>query len=254
MKKVISVSFLGLLILVLAGCNNEENANRSHTETDNKQLPISSIRTDMSSDESGPGTQHIGFEDDNDHNLDLGKSNRNRNDNLKGNEPNDELFDKDARDSDRNPEKELQHRHLQEQDQQQPRNQTQPKQGINEFASKVISLTNRKRSQEGLPTLKVSKSLSGVAREKSEDMQEKNYFSHTSPTYGSPFNMMRQFNVTFETAGENIARGQQSPEQVVDSWMNSKEHRKNILDESFTHIGVGYTSDGEYWTQMFIEK
>lgn len=274
MKKAIStLIFMGLFILMMAGCNNDENAGRAYTNTDDNQLPISTIRTDSSSDETGPGTQQIGFEEDNDNNLDLGKTNRNRNENLNGNEPNKGPFGGNAHDSGREQDKELQERNLREQDrlqpgqdqqegnnrqqnqrQQQPNNQTKQKQGMNEFASKVISLTNRERSRRGLSTLKVSKSLSGVARQKSEDMQEKNYFSHTSPTYGSPFNMMREFNVSFESAGENIARGQQSPKQVVDAWMNSKKHRKNIMDESFTHIGVGYTSDGNYWSQMFIEK
>ncbi|ALX49603.1 CAP domain-containing protein [Lentibacillus amyloliquefaciens] len=125
---------------------------------------------------------------------------------------------------------------------------------MGEYAFKVIKLTNQKRSQHGLSDLKTSKPLSRVARKKSEDMQIKNYFSHTSPTYGSPFNMMKEFNVTFESAGENIARDQQSPRQVVNAWMNNEKHRENILDASFTHIGVGYSADGNYWTQMFIEK
>ncbi len=69
-----------------------------------------------------------------------------------------------------------------------------------------------------------------------------------------PFDMMKQFDVTYQSAAENISRGQRNPQQVVDAWMDSEEHRKNILDESFTHIGVGYTEEGKYWTQMFIEK
>ncbi|MGA9289383.1 MAG: CAP domain-containing protein, partial [Anaerobacillus sp.] len=85
-------------------------------------------------------------------------------------------------------------------------------------------------------------------------MQQKHYFSHTSPTYGSPFDMMRDFGVDFNTAGENIAQGQQTPEAVVDAWMKSEGHRKNIMNSSFTHIGVGLAQDGHYWTQMFIGK
>jgi uncharacterized protein YkwD len=83
-------------------------------------------------------------------------------------------------------------------------------------------------------------------------MVDKNYFSHTSPTYGSPFDMMKTFGITYHTAGENIAYGYPTPESVVNGWMNSEGHRKNILNSSFTEIGVGYVSNGNYWTQMFI--
>lgn len=125
---------------------------------------------------------------------------------------------------------------------------------INNFESKVIQLTNAEREKNGLNALESDKPLCGVAQAKSNDMQKKNYFSHTSPTYGSPFDMMRDFGVSYSTAGENIAMGQQTPEQVVQAWMESEGHRKNILNGSFTHIGVGYTEDGSYWTQMFIAK
>lgn len=85
-------------------------------------------------------------------------------------------------------------------------------------------------------------------------MQQQNYFSHTSPTYGSPFDMMRDFGITYRSAGENIAKGQTSPEEVVQAWMNSQGHRENILNANFTHIGVGYEQNGNHWTQMFITK
>ena len=83
-------------------------------------------------------------------------------------------------------------------------------------------------------------------------MHDKGYFSHTSPTYGSPFDMIKNFGISYRTAGENIARGQRTPLEVMDAWMNSAGHRANILNASFTQIGVGYVSDGNYWTQMFI--
>ena len=83
-------------------------------------------------------------------------------------------------------------------------------------------------------------------------MHDKGYFSHTSPTYGSPFDMMKQFGITYRTAGENIAMGYPTAEAVVDGWMNSEGHRANILNASFTEIGVGYVADGNYYTQMFI--
>lgn len=96
--------------------------------------------------------------------------------------------------------------------------------------------------------------LSRVARYKSQDMKDNRYFSHTSPVYGSPFQMMKDFGITYRSAGENIARGQRSPQAVVNAWMNSSGHRANILNASFTQIGVGYVADGNYWTQMFIGK
>ena len=85
-------------------------------------------------------------------------------------------------------------------------------------------------------------------------MRSLGYFSHTSPTYGSPFDMMKNYGIHYRAAGENIAQGQTSAQQVMNAWMNSSGHRANILNSSYTHIGVGYISDGHYWTQMFISK
>lgn len=141
--------------------------------------------------------------------------------------------------------------------QQAPKQQTQqaaPTAGVSAAESKVIQLTNVERRKNGLPDLEADTSLSKVAREKANDMQSKNYFSHTSPTYGSPFDMMRDFGITYRSAGENIAQGQTTPEEVVQAWMNSEGHRKNILSADFTHIGVGFTGQGNYWSQMFIKK
>ncbi|MBM7542450.1 SafA/ExsA family spore coat assembly protein [Amphibacillus cookii] len=117
----------------------------------------------------------------------------------------------------------------------------------------VIQLTNQERAANGLPELRPDWQLSRVARHKSADMLENNYFAHTSPSYGSPFDMLEDFGVSYQRAAENIARGQQTPHQVVREWMNSSGHRANILGD-FTHIGVGYVEDGRYWTQMFIKR
>ena len=91
-----------------------------------------------------------------------------------------------------------------------------------------------------------------MARYKSQDMKDNKYFSHTSPVYGSPFDMMKNFGINYRTAAENIAKGQATPQAVVNAWMNSSGHRANILNPSFTKIGVGYVKSGNYWTQMFI--
>lgn len=125
---------------------------------------------------------------------------------------------------------------------------------LDQMAAQVIQLTNAERVRAGLPALQADTQLSSVAKKKSQDMQANNYFSHTSPTYGSPFDMMRDFGVTYRTAGENIAQGQRTPQEVVQAWMNSEGHRKNILSSEFTHIGVGYEATGHHWTQMFIGK
>lgn len=122
------------------------------------------------------------------------------------------------------------------------------------YEKEVVRLVNVERTKNGLSELTYDWELSRVARYKSRDMKDNNYFSHISPTYGSPFQMMKSFGITYRIAGENIAKGQATPEAVVKAWMNSSGHRANILNSSFTHLGVGYVEDGNYWTQMFIGK
>ena len=123
---------------------------------------------------------------------------------------------------------------------------------VTAYENEVIRLVNVERSKQGLKSLDSDWQLSRVARYKSQDMRDNGYFSHTSPTYGSPFEMMKSFGISYRTAGENIAKGQKTPKAVVNAWMNSSGHRANILNSSFTKIGVGYVKDGNYWTQMFI--
>ncbi len=124
-----------------------------------------------------------------------------------------------------------------------------------EQEKRVVELVNQQREQAGLRAYRHNTKLSEVAREKSEDMRDNNYFSHQSPTYGSPFEMMDQFNIRYQAAGENIAQGQRSAEAVVNAWMDSPGHRRNILSNNFTEIGVGYAENEQgqpFWTQMFI--
>ena len=122
------------------------------------------------------------------------------------------------------------------------------------YEKEVVRLVNAERRKNGLSDLTYDWQLSRVARYKSLDMKENGYFAHNSPTYGTPFQMMKSFGISYRTAGENIARGQSTPSAVVNAWLNSPGHRANILNPSFTHIGVGYVADGKYWTQMFIGK
>ncbi|WML42949.1 SafA/ExsA family spore coat assembly protein [Neobacillus sp. PS3-40] len=123
--------------------------------------------------------------------------------------------------------------------------------------NQVIQLTNQQRAKYGLKALTADWQLSRVARYKAMDMRDKNYFSHTSPTYGDPFTMMKNFGIAYRSAGENIAAGQSTPQEVVTAWMNSPGHRANILSTNYTYIGVGYAQGGSqryYWSQMFISK
>lgn len=120
------------------------------------------------------------------------------------------------------------------------------------YEAEVIELVNEIRGEHGLRPLTTNWQLSRVARYKSQDMHDNKYFSHTSPTYGTPFKMIKDFGISYKTAGENIAMGYKTPHDVVTGWMNSSGHRANILNASYKQIGVGYVPDGKYWTQMFI--
>ena len=125
---------------------------------------------------------------------------------------------------------------------------------VNSMEKQVVSLTNSERKAAGLGSLTLDSQLSKLARMKAEDMAKKGYFSRTSPTYGSAFDMMKKYGVSYRTAGENIAKGQKTAESVMKGWMNSSGHRANILSSAYTHIGVGYAKDSRgntYWVQMF---
>lgn len=125
---------------------------------------------------------------------------------------------------------------------------------VTNYEQEVIRLVNEIRAENGLKALTHDWELSRVARYKSQDMKDNKYFSHTSPIYGSPFQMIKNFGISFRSAGENIAKGYTTPQAVVNGWMNSSGHRANILNTSYTHIGVGYVSGENYWTQLFISK
>ena len=126
---------------------------------------------------------------------------------------------------------------------------------FSEFQQEVLNLVNKERTSRGLSPLTLNAKLSNVATLKSQDMVNKHYFDHQSPTYGSPFDMMKQFGISYRTAGENIAMGQRTPKEVMNSWMNSSGHRANILNSSYKELGVGIAKDANgrlYWTQQFI--
>ena len=134
--------------------------------------------------------------------------------------------------------------------------QTDERQAEMTQAEAVLKLVNQERSKAGLQPLTLTKKLTDIAYTKAKDMADKNYFSHQSPTYGSPFDMLKQFGVSYSYAGENIAAGQKTAEEVMNSWMNSSGHKANILNKNYTEIGVGFYRGGQYgteWVQLFIK-
>ena len=120
----------------------------------------------------------------------------------------------------------------------------------------IFNLVNEARRNAGLNELKLDKELLRVARIKSQDMVDNNYFSHNSPIYGTPFQMIKNFGISYTSAGENIA-GHQTAKQAFDAWMNSSGHKANILGNSFNYTGIGVVNSPKYGkilTQMFIGK
>lgn len=120
----------------------------------------------------------------------------------------------------------------------------------------TFNLINQQRANNGLSALKVDSELQRVARIKAQDMVNNNYFDHNSPTYGTPFNMMKNFGISYKTAGENIA-GNSSNSAAVNAWMNSSGHRANILNSSYNYTGLAVISSpryGKIYVQMFIGK
>lgn len=120
----------------------------------------------------------------------------------------------------------------------------------------LLKLINEKRVAYGLSPLKFDSELQKVAKIKAQDLVDKNYFSHNSPTYGSPFDMMKSFGITYKTAGENIA-GNSTLKGAVDAWMNSAGHRENILSNAYNLTGIGIVSSpvyGKVLVQMFIGR
>lgn len=129
-------------------------------------------------------------------------------------------------------------------------------QGETQQAEEVLKLVNEERSKQGLKALTLNSDLTNVAMAKAKDMKDNNYFSHISPTYGTPFEMLQHFGLHYSFAGENIASGQKTAKQVMNDWMNSSGHRANILNKNYSELGVGFTEGGNYgteWVQLFIK-
>ena len=128
--------------------------------------------------------------------------------------------------------------------------------GLTADELETFNLINQQRAQNGLSALKIDSEVQKVARIKAQDMVNNNYFSHNSPTYGSPFDMLKSFGISYKSAGENIA-GNSSNSSAVTAWMNSPGHRANILNSSFNYTGLGVVTGSKYgkiYVQMFIGK
>lgn len=126
---------------------------------------------------------------------------------------------------------------------------------LKSIEDEVMRLVNVERARNGLPALTYNWQVARVARIKSQDMINNNYFSHNSPIYGSPFKMLDSYQIRYYAAAENIAYGQRSAQEVMNSWMNSPGHRANILSNNVSQIGVGVAKKANgtlYFTQLFI--
>ena len=127
---------------------------------------------------------------------------------------------------------------------------------LNSDEQEVFNLINKQRTSNGLPALKIDEEVQKVARIKAQDMVTNNYFSHQSPTYGSPFDMLKSFKISYKAAGENIAANS-SNSGAVNAWMNSSGHRANILSNNYNYTGIGVVSSPKYgkiYVQQFIGK
>lgn len=136
-----------------------------------------------------------------------------------------------------------------------PQQPAESNKNVNAEVQAIVDLVNAERAKAGLKPVTLNTELSHMAAVKARDMRDNHYFSHNSPIYGSPFEMMKSFGIQYSYAGENIAAGQRTPEEVMEDWMNSPGHRANILNPNFTEIGVGVAkggSYGTYWVQEFI--
>lgn len=128
---------------------------------------------------------------------------------------------------------------------------SQPGSTDNSYAQQVINLVNEERAKAGLSSVQPSETVAGAANVRAQEIVSN--FSHTRPDGTSFGTVLRQAGINYRGAGENIAYGQRTPEEVMDAWMNSSGHRANILNPNYTNIGIGYyeTNGVKYWVQLF---
>ncbi len=122
------------------------------------------------------------------------------------------------------------------------------------FVQEVVNLVNAERAKEGLSPLTINTKVQAAAQVRAVECEQS--FSHTRPNGTSFSTALKEQNVSYQRAGENIAWGQRSPKEVMNGWMNSEGHRANIMNPNFTTIGVGYYQNAKgtnYWCQLFTK-
>lgn len=120
----------------------------------------------------------------------------------------------------------------------------------------LLNLINQEREKNNLVKFQIDEDLQNVARLKAKDLVNNNYFSHISPTYGTPFEMLKSYEIKYKTASENIA-GNSSLDSALQSWLNSDSHKNNILSNEYNYTGIGVVDSiayGKIIVQLFIGK
>jgi uncharacterized protein YkwD len=122
---------------------------------------------------------------------------------------------------------------------------------LSAYAEQVLKIVNQERAKEGLSALTTNSTLTAAANKRAQEIVQS--FSHTRPNGTSFSTVLKEFGVSYKSAGENIAYGQKTPQEVMNGWMNSSGHRANILNSSYNKVGIGvYKANGViYWTQVF---
>ncbi len=127
---------------------------------------------------------------------------------------------------------------------------------LTEDEQEFLDLINANREANGLQALEIDSEVQNVARLKAEDLVQNNYFAHNSETYGDIQNMLTTFGVSYSSAGENIA-GNSSLSKAVEAWMNSENHKVNILSESYNYTGIAIAESetyGKIFVEVFVRK
>lgn len=121
---------------------------------------------------------------------------------------------------------------------------------IHEYVFAVVDLVNEERAKENLAPLSLNRTATEAAQVRA--VEAKQSFSHTRPNGAKCFTALTDAGVSYMAAGENLAGKIKTPERVVEAWMESPGHRKNIMSEKYSQIGVGYVAEGNYWSQFFL--
>lgn len=120
----------------------------------------------------------------------------------------------------------------------------------------LLSIINEERAKNNLPHLEIDESLQNVAKLKANDLVQNNYFSHISPIYGTPFEMLKSNNISYKTASENIA-GNSDIKSAFDAWISSESHKANILSNEYNYTGIAVVDSiayGKVIVELFVGK